>query len=103
MSVGTKTGFRLYTCETFGKYYENSKTVVRGLKELGVLLLSLQDTGGAGICQMMFSSSLVAIAGSGDGQSPRKVLILNTKVSGELNLTHSLTHAFAREKQSFVS
>lgn len=39
------------------------------------------DEGGAGICEMMFSSSLVAIAGIGEPPtfSPRKLRILNTK------------------------
>lgn len=38
--------------------------------------------GGASICEMMFCSSLVATAGSGESTatSPRKVHIINTKV-----------------------
>lgn len=38
--------------------------------------------GGAAICEMMFCSSLVATAGSGESTttSPRKVHIINTKV-----------------------
>ncbi len=64
-----------------------------------------QDTGGAGICQMMFSSSLVAIAGSGEGQSPRKVLIMNTKVIESIYLmlcSYVLCSVFHLERNCYL-
>ena len=60
--------------------------------------ITLLAVGGVGICQMMFSSSLVAISGSGDGGlSPRKVIILNTKVT-KIDKLKFQTLFFTREE-----
>lgn len=55
--------------------------------------------GGASICEMMFCSSLVATAGSGESTttSPRKVHIINTKVKGVF--TTIFNNILFREKQ----
>lgn len=46
-----------------------------------MMLTSILEDGAAGICEMLFSSSLVAIAGAGEPPSfsPRKLQIINTK------------------------
>ena len=79
ISVGTKTGFRVYNCDPFGKFYQNSKPASF---KYNILYYNLLVQGGATICEMMFCSSLVATAGSGESTttSPRKVHIINTKV-----------------------
>lgn len=66
---------------------ENSIRMVNCLKKIIIsqqlinyLILLVQS--GASICEMMFCSSLVATAGSGESSttSPRRVNIINTKV-----------------------
>lgn len=80
--MGTKKGFRIYNCDPFGKFYEN------GLGQsfpFWILSQGCLEEGGAGICEMMFASSIVAIAGTGEPAtfSPRKLRIFNTKVQAE--------------------
>ncbi|KAJ2835280.1 autophagy protein [Coemansia erecta] len=62
LSVGTKSGYKIYNCEPFGKCYARSE-------------------GGIGIVEMLFCTSLVALVGSGDQPtlSPRRLQIINTK------------------------
>ncbi|KAI8899461.1 WD40-repeat-containing domain protein [Globomyces pollinis-pini] len=62
ISVGTRTGYKIYTCEPFGKCYGK-----RG--------------GGIGIAEMLFSTSLIALVGAGEHPSfsPRRLQIINTK------------------------
>jgi autophagy-related protein 18 len=82
VSVGTKKGFKIFNCDPFGKCYENGINV----KERYFNCNALED-GGAGICEMLFASSLVAISGIGEPStfSPRKLRILNTKVHIYIN------------------
>ncbi|KAJ2159466.1 autophagy protein [Coemansia sp. RSA 552] len=62
LSVGTKTGYKIYNCEPFGKCYARAE-------------------GGIGVVEMLFCTSLVALVGSGDqpALSPRRLQIINTK------------------------
>ncbi|KAJ3322591.1 autophagy protein [Boothiomyces sp. JEL0866] len=62
VSVGTRTGYKIYTCEPFGKCYG-------------------KQTGGIGIAEMLFCTSLIALVGAGEhpSLSPRKLQIINTK------------------------
>jgi len=62
ISVGTPDGFKILSCDPFINCYT-------------------QNDGGAGIVEMLFCTSLVAIAGSGDqpSRSPRRLQITNTK------------------------
>lgn len=62
ISIGTSQGFKIFNCEPFGRYY-------------------LNDDGGCGIVEMLFSTSLLAVVGMGDNpaMSPRRLRILNTK------------------------
>ncbi|KAI8884598.1 WD40 repeat-like protein [Backusella circina FSU 941] len=60
ISVGTKTGYRIYNCDPFGKCYSKSD-------------------GDTGIVEMLFCTSMVALVGAGLESSPRKLRINNTK------------------------
>ncbi|KAL1927544.1 hypothetical protein VTP01DRAFT_3781 [Rhizomucor pusillus] len=62
ISVGTETGYRIYNCDPFSKCYSKSGT-------------------GASIVEMLFCTSLVALAGVDDqpGFSSRHLQIINTK------------------------
>ncbi|KAH8154884.1 uncharacterized protein LAJ45_01415 [Morchella importuna] len=55
LAVGTRTGYRIYNCEPFGKVYE-------------------QKEGDISIIEMLFATSLVALI-----LSPRRLVITNTK------------------------
>lgn len=57
LAVGTRTGYRIYNCDPFGKVYE-------------------QKEGDISIIEMLFATSLVALI-----LSPRRLVITNTKVS----------------------
>lgn len=65
ISVGTSVGFDIFNCQPFGKFYTEKR-----IKE-----------GGYSIVEMLFSTSLVALVGSGDFPhlSPRKLKLVNTK------------------------
>lgn len=60
--MGTSTGFKIFNCDPFGRFY-------------------LNDEGGCGIVEMLFSTSLLAVVGMGDNpaMSPRRLRMLNTK------------------------
>lgn len=62
ISMGTSLGFEIYNCDPFGKFYS-------------------EDSGGYGIVEMLFSTSLLAVVGIGDqpAMSPRRLRIINTK------------------------
>jgi len=64
LSVGSKNGYRIYNCDPFGKCFSQYK------EDLGI-----------GIVEMLFSTSLVAIVGTGEkmNSSQRRLLIANTK------------------------
>ena len=61
-SLGTRSGYQIYTCEPFGKCYS-------------------KQGGGIGIAEMLFCTSLIALVGAGEHPSfsPRKLQIINTK------------------------
>eukprot|EP00903_Cladosiphon_okamuranus_P005419 g5405.t1 len=62
LAVGLRTGYRIYTCRPFAQCFAMSE-------------------GGIGRAEMLFSSSLVALVGSGDRPSfsPRRLCLWNTK------------------------
>ncbi|CAO3627696.1 unnamed protein product [Cunninghamella blakesleeana] len=62
ISVGTKSGYRIYNCDPFGKCYSKAES-------------------GTGIVEMLFCTSLVALAGAGEQPtfSTRQLRIINTK------------------------
>ncbi|CAO3620818.1 unnamed protein product [Cunninghamella echinulata] len=62
ISVGTKNGYRIYNCDPFGKCYSKAES-------------------GTGIVEMLFCTSLVALAGAGEQPtfSTRQLRIINTK------------------------
>lgn len=62
VSVGYKSGYRIFNCDPFGKCYT-------------------QKDGAIGIVEMLYSTSLLALVGLGEEQnnSPRKLRIINTK------------------------
>ncbi|SCU98976.1 LADA_0H16556g1_1 [Lachancea dasiensis] len=62
ISMGTSKGFEIFNCDPFGKFYSD-------------------DSGGYGIVEMLFSTSLLAVVGVGDqpAMSPRRLRIINTK------------------------
>nr|KAJ3420658.1 autophagy protein [Polyrhizophydium stewartii] len=64
ISVGTRTGYKIYNSDPFGKCYAK------------------QD-GGIGIVEMLFCTSLVALVGAGEQPafSPRRLQIINTKLN----------------------
>lgn len=65
VAVGTRSGYSITNCEPFGKVYSKS-------------------IGPVSIVEMLFCTSLVAIVGtadSGPSASPRRLQIVNTKVS----------------------
>jgi autophagy-related protein 18 len=73
ISVGTRTGYKIYTCDPFGKCYGKSNLCH---------LYNLVGSGGIGIAEMLFCTSLVALVGAGEHPSfsPRRLQIINTKV-----------------------
>eukprot|EP00752_Nemacystus_decipiens_P001821 g1759.t1 len=62
LAVGLRTGYRIYTCRPFAQCFAMTE-------------------GGIGRAEMLFSSSLVALVGSGDQPSfsPRRLCLWNTK------------------------
>ncbi|SCV04947.1 LANO_0G14950g1_1 [Lachancea nothofagi CBS 11611] len=62
ISMGTSEGFEIFNCDPFGKFYSD-------------------ESGGYGIVEMLFSTSLLAVVGVGDqpAMSPRRLRIINTK------------------------
>jgi len=64
LSVGSRNGYQIYNCDPFGKCYSQYK-----------------EDSGIGIVEMLFTTSLVAIVGSGEkmNSSQRRLLIANTK------------------------
>ncbi|KAI8904471.1 WD40-repeat-containing domain protein [Gorgonomyces haynaldii] len=61
LSVGTRQGYKIYNCDPFGKCYGKQDSAIA-------------------IIEMLFSTSLVALVGSGESNlSPRKLQIINTK------------------------
>lgn len=65
VSIGTRKGYSIANAEPFGKVYS-------------------RDDGPCSIVEMLFCTSLVALVGTADSQpssSPRKLKIVNTKVS----------------------
>jgi autophagy-related protein 18 len=82
ISVGTRKGYSIANVEPFGKVYSKAE-------------------GPCSIVEMLFCTSLVAIVGAADSQpssSPRKLKIVNTKVSpssGELITRSTVTNKAA--------
>jgi len=62
--TGTEHGFRVYNCSPFGKFYTSDD--ITGL-------------GGVGVARMLFATSLVAVVGNGELNSPRRLAIVNTR------------------------
>ncbi|ORY56214.1 WD40 repeat-like protein [Neocallimastix californiae] len=64
LSVGSNNGYQIYNCDPFGRCFS------RYTEDLGI-----------GIVEMLFSTSLVAIVGTGErmNSSQRRLLIANTK------------------------
>lgn len=62
ISVATSRGFKIFNCDPFGKFYS-------------------EENGSYSIVEMLFSTSLLALVGSGDQPafSPRRLQIINTK------------------------
>ncbi|KAI8058234.1 WD40-repeat-containing domain protein [Syncephalis plumigaleata] len=62
LSVGTRSGYKIYNCDPYGKCYAKNE-------------------GGMGIVEMLFCTSLVALVGAGEehGPSTRRLQIVNTK------------------------
>lgn len=62
ISMGTSEGFEIFNCDPFGKFYSD-------------------ESGGYGLVEMLFSTSLLAVVGVGDqpAMSPRRLRIINTK------------------------
>ncbi|KAI8813501.1 WD40-repeat-containing domain protein [Cladochytrium replicatum] len=62
VSISTRTGYKIFNCDPFGKCYNKSD-------------------GGIGIVEMLFCTSLVALVGAGEQAafSPRRLQIINTK------------------------
>lgn len=77
IAVGHKKGYTILNCDPFGKVHSKSKPTLRAT-------LTLDDQGATGVVEMLFCTSLVALVGAADTQpnnSPRKLQIVNTKVS----------------------
>ncbi|EGG18500.1 WD repeat domain phosphoinositide-interacting protein 2 [Cavenderia fasciculata] len=58
ISVGTPEGFKIFNSEPYSLVYN-------------------QSNGGAGMIEMLFSTSLVSIVGSGEGGSSQRRLLIN--------------------------
>lgn len=69
---GDASGFKVYNCAPFGQFYASN------------------DGFGVGCAEMLFSTSLVAVSGAGDG-SPRKLRIANTRKEGSESVLCELT------------
>ncbi|CBJ27231.1 Autophagy-related protein 18 [Ectocarpus siliculosus] len=78
LAVGLRTGYRIYTCRPFAQCF------------------AMTD-GGIGRAEMLFSSSLVALVGSGDRPafSPRRLCLWNTKKDHSICEVNFLTAVLA--------
>ncbi|CAK4671184.1 hypothetical protein LEN26_012475 [Aphanomyces euteiches] len=67
ISVGTRQGFYVYSCEPFGRSFNDA-------------------AGGIGIAEMLFSSSLIVLVGAGEQPafSPRRLRVWNTKTGAAI-------------------
>jgi len=67
ISVGTKQGYKIYTCDPFVKRFSD-------------------NNGGIAVVEMLYRSSLVALVGAGEqpSNSPRRLQILNTTTKKSL-------------------
>ncbi|ETW06278.1 hypothetical protein, variant [Aphanomyces invadans] len=67
ISVGTRQGFFVYSCEPFGRSFQDA-------------------AGGIGLAEMLFSSSLIVLVGAGEQPafSPRRLRVWNTKTSAAI-------------------
>ncbi|KAF0687579.1 Aste57867_20698 [Aphanomyces stellatus] len=67
VSVGTRQGFFVYSCEPFGRSFHDA-------------------AGGIGLAEMLFSSSLIVLVGAGEQPafSPRRLRVWNTKTSAAI-------------------
>lgn len=72
--TGTEHGFRVYNCAPFGKFYTSEET-----------------SGGYGLARMLFATSLVALVGNGELNSPRRLAVVNTRKSGPQSVICELT------------
>ncbi|RHY14945.1 hypothetical protein DYB28_001412, partial [Aphanomyces astaci] len=67
ISVGTRQGFFVYSCEPFARSFQDA-------------------AGGIGLAEMLFSSSLIVLVGAGEQPafSPRRLRVWNTKTSAAI-------------------
>ncbi|KAI9599540.1 WD40-repeat-containing domain protein [Syncephalis fuscata] len=79
LSVGTRTGYKIYNCDPYGKCYAKSRLYDSIITKTN--LDCAVDEVGMGIVEMLFCTSLVALVGAGEqpGSSPRRLQIVNTK------------------------
>lgn len=80
VSVGTRKGYSITNVDPFGRVYTMSMCLPWGTQ---VSYSGLADDGARGIVEMLFCTSLLALVGAADHpqSSPRKLQIVNTKVS----------------------
>ncbi|ODV85819.1 hypothetical protein CANARDRAFT_7186 [[Candida] arabinofermentans NRRL YB-2248] len=89
LAVGFENSYKVYNCDPFGECF------------------SKKDDGGAGLVEMLFSTSLIAIVGLGDkpAYSSRKLKIINTKrksVICELTFPTSVLYVKLNRKRLVV-
>ena len=85
LSVGTRSGYRIYNADPFGKCFHNAE-------------------GGIGIVEMLFNTSLVALVGAGETPafSPRRLRLWNTKTKEsicELNFVTAILSVAMNEQR----
>lgn len=107
ISVGTKKGYSIINCDPYGKMYSKSESCFvcpfASVKDRSShpILMSLSlirhvtDEGATAIVEMLFCTSLVALVSAGDkpSSSPRRLQIVNTKVSIGRSLEPLISHA----------
>lgn len=90
IAVGTSHDYKIFNCDPFGKCFDKN------------------DDGGANIIEMLFSTSLIAVVGTGDkpSNSPRRLKIINTKrksIICELTFPTSVLNVKLNRKRLIVA
>jgi len=94
LAAGTSKGFAIYNCDPFGLCYERLE------EDSG-------ESGGIGMCEMLFTSSLVAIVGTGGmgtlAKPPTQSPITDPSPSGQPESSHLSSQTLSPRKLHVIN